>query len=145
MLSAVRHRPCRRAKRRSWRRSFPIRSSAAPAIPAPGCAVWPGPTWPGRRPPDCGDAGAKIALFRPIWRHFGRKGTLALHWPILYKRGLIGISARAKTLQPSATDDASDNTPRGHRHGRSQKKNIALAAWHAPLGRWTEEANLYRG
>jgi large subunit ribosomal protein L32 len=37
-----------------------------------------------------------------------------LHDSILYKRGLIGISARAKTLQPSATDDASDNTPRGH-------------------------------
>ena len=29
---------------------------------------------------------------------------------ILYKRGLIGISARAKTLQPSVTDDASDHT-----------------------------------
>ena len=33
-----------------WRRSCPIRSGAAPAIPAPGCAVWPGPIWPGRRP-----------------------------------------------------------------------------------------------
>ena len=33
-----------------WRRSCPIRSSAAPAIPAPGCAGWPGPIWPGRRP-----------------------------------------------------------------------------------------------
>jgi large subunit ribosomal protein L32 len=31
--------------------------------------------------------------------------------PILYKRGLIGISARGpKTLQPSAWDDAPDNT-----------------------------------
>ena len=28
--------------------------------------------------------------------------NLALDPPILYKRGLIGISARAKTLQPSA-------------------------------------------
>ena len=34
-----------------------------------------------------------------------------MHDSILYKRGLIGISARAKTLQRSATDDASDNTP----------------------------------
>ena len=41
---------CRRGKRRCWRRSCPIRSGAAPAIPAPGCAVWPGPMWPGRRP-----------------------------------------------------------------------------------------------
>ena len=31
-----------------WRRSCPIRSGAAPAIPAPGCAVWPGPIWRGR-------------------------------------------------------------------------------------------------
>src|SRR4029453_9237891 len=50
-----------------------------------------------------------------------------------------------KRFQPSATDDASDNTPRGHRHGRSQKKNIPLAAGHAPLGGCVEEANLYRG
>jgi hypothetical protein len=54
---------------------------------------------------------------------------------ILYKRGLIGIlslrpgapAARYGTMPP-------DNIPRGHRHGRSQKKNIAIAAWHAPLG-----------
>ena len=47
-----------------WRRSCPIRSSAAPAIPARACAVWRGPTWRGRRPPDCSAAGAKIAAFR---------------------------------------------------------------------------------
>src|SRR5271166_3854551 len=35
--------------------------------------------------------------------------------------------------------------PRGHRHGRSPKKNIALAAWHAPLGGRAEEADLCRG
>src|SRR5665213_4515108 len=38
-----------------------------------------------------------------------------------------------------------DNTPRGYRHGRSPKKNIALAAWHAPLGGRAEEADLCRG
>src|ERR1700752_3354325 len=32
-----------------------------------------------------------------------------------------------------------------NRYGRSQKKNIALAAWHAPLGGRTEEADLCRG
>src|SRR5258708_16822759 len=37
------------------------------------------------------------------------------------------------------------NTPRGHRHGRSQKKNIAFAAWHAPLGGRAQEADLCRG
>src|SRR6476646_1347471 len=31
------------------------------------------------------------------------------------------------------------------RYGRSQKKNIALAAWHAPLGGRAEEADLCRG
>ena len=45
--SAVRQRRCRRARRPCWRRSCPIRSGAAPAIPAPGCAVWPGPIWRG--------------------------------------------------------------------------------------------------
>jgi large subunit ribosomal protein L32 len=33
---------------------------------------------------------------------------------ILYKRGLIGISARAASAGPSALDDASDNTLQGH-------------------------------
>jgi large subunit ribosomal protein L32 len=33
---------------------------------------------------------------------------------ILYKRGLIGISARAKRFSRRLADDASDNTPRGH-------------------------------
>lgn len=37
---------------RCWRRSCPIRSGAAPGTPAPACAAWPGPTWPGRRPRD---------------------------------------------------------------------------------------------
>src|SRR6266700_3318564 len=91
-------------------------------------------------PRDCSDAGAKIALFEQV----GCILNLALAPPILYKRGLIGISACAKTLQPSAWDDASDNTHRGHRHGRSPKKNIALAAWHAPLGGRIEEADLCR-
>ena len=38
-----------------------------------------------------------------------------------------------------------DNTPRGYRYGRSPKKNIAVAAWHAPFGRCPEEADLCRG
>ena len=38
---------------------------------------------------------------------------LALRHPILYKRGLIGIAARALQRWASASDDASDNTPRG--------------------------------
>jgi large subunit ribosomal protein L32 len=37
--------------------------------------------------------------------------NLALASSILYKPGLIGISARAKTLQPSAWDDAFATTP----------------------------------
>ena len=41
--------------------------------------------------------------------------TLALRHPILYKRGLIGISARAFAAPGGPyLDDASDNTPRGH-------------------------------
>src|SRR4029077_9465030 len=36
-------------------------------------------------------------------------------------------------------------TPLEDRYGRSQKKNIALAAWHAPLGGRVEEADLCRG
>jgi large subunit ribosomal protein L32 len=34
-----------------------------------------------------------------------------LHGPILYKRGLIGISARAKTLAPSALGRCLTTTP----------------------------------
>ena len=37
---------------------------------------------------------------------FCRKAALALERSILYKRGLIGICARAKTLAMSVTDDA---------------------------------------
>src|SRR5215813_13867538 len=49
-------------------------------------------------------------------------------------------------LEPSACpNDALKDTPRGHRHGRSQTKNIALAARHAPLGGCAEEAHLCRG
>ena len=65
-LVAARGRPC-------WRRSCPIRSGAAPAIPAPGYAVWPGPIWRGRRPRPCSAAGAKIVLFEPISGAFNRK------------------------------------------------------------------------
>ena len=36
--------------------------------------------------------------------------NLALRHSILYKRGLIGISARALLRRASVTDDASDNT-----------------------------------
>src|ERR1700709_2566204 len=36
-------------------------------------------------------------------------------------------------------------TPLEDCYGRSQKKNIALAAWHAPLGGRAEEADLCRG
>ena len=57
------------------------------------------------------DAGTKITLFEPILAHFGGKLTLALRWPILYKRGLIGISARAKTLQPSGFGRCLTTTP----------------------------------
>jgi large subunit ribosomal protein L32 len=46
---------------------------------------------------------------------FWLAAALALHPSILYKRGLIGISARAKTLAPSALGRCLDhNTPRGH-------------------------------
>jgi hypothetical protein len=98
MPSAIRRPACRRAKRRFWRLFCPIRSGAAPATPAPACAGWPGPTRSGHRPRNCSGAGAKIAVFEPFWRIL----NLALGHSILYKRGLIGICARAKTLQPSA-------------------------------------------
>jgi large subunit ribosomal protein L32 len=41
---------------------------------------------------------------------FWLKPTLALRNAILYKRGLIGISARAQNASAVATDDASDST-----------------------------------
>ena len=39
---------------------------AAPAIPAPGCAGWPGSIWLGRSRRDWRTAGAKIGHFEPI-------------------------------------------------------------------------------
>src|ERR1043165_505220 len=36
-------------------------------------------------------------------------------------------------------------TPLEDRYGRSEKKDIALAAWHAPFGGCAEEAHLRRG
>ena len=46
--------------------------------------------------------------FEPIIDRFGGGPPLALPHSILYKRGLIGISVRAQSAEPSATDDASD-------------------------------------
>jgi monofunctional biosynthetic peptidoglycan transglycosylase len=62
------------------------------------------------------DAGAKIAVFEL----FGLILNLAFGHSIHYKRGLIGISARAK-IAPAVRLGTMpyDNTPRGHRHGRS--------------------------
>src|SRR6195952_5553788 len=142
MPSAARPPASRRARRRCWRRSCPIRWPAAPAIPAPACAVWPRFIWRGRRPPGWGVAGPKIAVFEPISLIL----NLALSHSILYKRGLIGISARADCAGPSACGDASPTTllTRTLRYGRSEKKNIALAAWHAPLRGCDQEADLRR-
>ena len=45
-------------------------AAAAPAIPAPGCGVWPAPTWRGPMHQRCSAAGAKIVLFEPIFGPF---------------------------------------------------------------------------
>jgi hypothetical protein len=70
--SATRRRRFRHARLRCWRRSCPIRSGAAPAVPAPGYAVWPGPIWLGPTQRRCSAAGAKIVLFEPIFGPFNR-------------------------------------------------------------------------
>jgi hypothetical protein len=73
----------------------------------------------------------RIGVFEPFLPIL----KLALRPAILYKRGLIGIlSLRLGALAARFGTMPTDNTPRGHRYGRSQKKNIAIAAWHAPLG-----------
>jgi large subunit ribosomal protein L32 len=53
----------------------------------------------------------KIGLFEPNLAPFWRETALALRWPILYKRGLIGISAGAKTPAPSALGRCLTTTP----------------------------------
>jgi hypothetical protein len=83
----------------------------------------------------------KIGLFEPFLPIL----KLALKRAILYKRGLIGIlSLRRGALAARFGTMPTENTPRGHRYGRSQKKNIAIAAWHAPFGGCAEEADLCR-
>src|SRR5258708_3042752 len=94
---------------------------------------------PGPKPRNCSAAGAVFERFLTILK-------VALPGIILYKRGLIGIlSLRRGALAARFGTMPTDNTPRGHRYGRSQKKNIAIAAWHAPLGGCAEEADLCRG
>src|SRR5579863_3408626 len=113
----------------------------APAAPIPACAASPGFMLRGPKPRNCSAAGRKIAVFEAFLPIF----KLALDGVILYKRGLIGIlSLRRGALAARFGTMPTDNTPRGHRYGRSQKKNIAIAAWHAPLGGCSEEADLRR-
>jgi hypothetical protein len=72
---------------------------------------------------------------------------LALAGIILYKRGLIGIlacalGAPAGPLSGRCLPTTIKNfgIVEGYRHGRSQEKNFAVAAWHAPLGGCVEDA-----
>jgi large subunit ribosomal protein L32 len=52
-----------------------------------------------------------------------RRAPLDLRRPILYKRGLIGIPARAQNASAVRfPDDASDNTPRGHHMAVPRRK-----------------------
>jgi hypothetical protein len=53
--------------------------------------------------------------------------------PFRYKRGLISDFARAISAGPSVWTPI-EITLQGHSYGRSQKKNIAVAAWHASFG-----------
>jgi hypothetical protein len=63
--------------------------------------------------------------------------ALALASPFRYKRGLISDFARAICAGRPSPDADRNHLPKnlqGLSHGRSEKKNIALAAWHASLG-----------
>ena len=62
---------CRRARRRCWRRSCPIRSGAAPAIPAPGV----------RRLAGTYMARAQAAGLQRCWSE--NRGFLSQFWAIL--------------------------------------------------------------
>ena len=59
--------------------------------------------------------------------------ALSASQPVLLSAGL----SASRTMPPT--------TPLEDRYGRSQKKNIAVAPWHAPLGGRAEEADLCRG
>ena len=147
---AIRLRPFGRdavaaARRPCWRRSCPIRSRRSARNPGPGVRRLAGTYMARAQAPRCSAAGAKIAAFEPIFGRFRGLPTLALRHFILYKRGLIGIAARALTVRAVRFGRCLRNTPRGHRYGRSQKKNLAVAPWHAPFGRRAEEADLCRG
>jgi hypothetical protein len=64
--------------------------------------------------------------------------ALALPGVILYKPGLDRHLSASPLLRGAKAvlfeDDASEIIPKDNRYGRSQTKNFALAAWHAPLG-----------
>src|SRR5205809_7833181 len=60
-----------------------------------------------------------------------------------YKRGLIRISPPPKVL--GRPNRATTRQPcKDLRYGRSEKKNLAVAAWHAPFRRCAQEADLRR-
>ena len=82
MPSAARPRACRRARRRCWRRSCPIRSGAAPAIPAPGCAAWPGPIWPGHRPGPAALLERKSRILSRFWPYLSHGPSFAPVHPL---------------------------------------------------------------
>src|SRR5262249_19370157 len=85
--------------------------------------------------------------FLAHFRRFFRAQSLALRLSFLYKRGLDRHSARPLWCLAVRTPDHSTRTPipRGYDNGRSEKKNLAVAPWHAPLGGCAEEADLCRG
>src|SRR5258708_879798 len=69
--------------------------------------------------------------------------ALALTPSFRYKRGLIRISPAPKA--PGRPHRTTTRQPcKDLRYGRSEKKNIAVAAWHAPFRRRAQEADLCR-
>jgi hypothetical protein len=75
-----------------------------------------------------------------LWREIPEKSdrpALAMSSSFRYKPGLISDFARAfcaGRLSPGADRNHLPRTCKDFSYGRSEKKNIAVAAWHASFG-----------
>jgi hypothetical protein len=75
-----------------------------------------------------------------LWREIPEKSerpALAIASSFRYKPGLISDFARAfcaGRLSPGADRNHLPRTCKDFSYGRSEKKNIAVAAWHASFG-----------
>ena len=98
----------------------PVRRSAR--NPGPGVRRLAGTYMARAQAAGCSDAGAKIALLSRFCAILPDRHPSFAPTPSSISAALSAFQLAPKRCSRPPTDDASDNTPRGHRYGRSPKK-----------------------